>query len=64
MTPCKMLFIGPDPPLERYTPDPEAIEAAQKEAAANKKKGEATEVTDIPKDPREAEEDEMYEKFT
>jgi len=60
-----MLFIGPDPPLERNEPDPEAMEALAKEQAAAKKKGPADEApAEIPKDPQEEIEDAMYESFT
>ena len=52
MTPCKMLFIGPDPPLERNEPDAEALEALAKEQAAAKKGKAAEEApVEIPKDP-------------
>jgi hypothetical protein len=49
-----MLFVGPDPPLDRQEPDAEALEALAKEQAAAKKgKGADEVVADIPKDPRE-----------
>jgi hypothetical protein len=63
MVPVKMLFVGPDPPCERFEPDLEALEAAAKEAAANKKKGVDDVVPEVEKDPRVEEEDKMYEDF-
>jgi hypothetical protein len=61
--PVKMLFVGPDPPCERVEPDVEALEAAAKEAAANKKKGVDEPVVEVEKDPRIDIEDKMYEDF-
>jgi len=51
MTPCKLLFEGPDPPCEREQPDPEAAELAAKEAAAAKKKGADEPVAEVAKNP-------------
>ena len=63
MTPCKLLFEGPDPPCEREQPDPEAAELAAKEAAAAKKKGADEPVAEVAKNPQEELEDKMYEDF-
>ena len=54
MTPSKVLFNGPDPPMDRPEPDLELLEAQAKEAAAAKKKGakDAEEVVEeVKKDP-------------
>jgi hypothetical protein len=60
----KVLFKGPDPPMVRYVPTAEELEAIEKEkaAAAKAKKGEES-VMEAPKDPQEEAEDKMYEEF-
>ena len=39
LTPMKMTFVGPDPPMVRVEPSAEELEAREKEQAAAKKKG-------------------------
>jgi len=64
LAPVKVVFKGPDPPMERPEPTAEELEALEKEKAlaAKAKKGEEVAI-EAPKDPQVEAEDKMYETF-
>jgi len=65
LTPIKMTFVGPDPPMVRVELDQAELEQKEKEAAAMKKKGAAVEELNLEpeKSPEEEAEDLMFINF-